>query len=239
MVDTFEQDTCPDLSGPYVFVQTFVDDPQGTKVVCVVQIFVDDPDKCQGTTLALSSNERSEGGLRSRAAHAPNTGALAPVLLPEIRRAIRILFCRPRQTRLHRVLINIFPVRQKTFPVPNPLIRESGLPDLALKPEFLLRPVRKISLNQLYRLLHGYRRIERDDQVEMVRHHNKIIQYELLCCDIIPKHINQEICHPVGLQWMPNRMGADEERTAFCLNVLRVRIAFGFRHFSGAKARIL
>ena len=89
---------------------------------------------------------------------------------------------------------------EKAFAIAHALVRESALPDFLDNTKLALSTKGKISFNDLDRLFDTQIVINRDQNVEMVGHHNEIVNCEDMLLVIRAEHVNEESRHPFGLK---------------------------------------
>jgi hypothetical protein len=108
-----------------------------------------------------------------------------------MRGAVRILFRANRQETLYRILPNIvlkFLILERVSHSP---VQKAGLPNLSLSLQILVKLKRKAAL---YKLRGSFQSDSpwRQDQVEMVQHHNKFVQQVFLLHSVIQQNLNEE-----------------------------------------------
>ncbi len=67
---------------------------------------------------------------------------------------------------------------QEALSIFNSDIRKSALPNLACVSMLFLKPIRKSAFNELYGLLDRHVLINRDQQMNVIGHHHKIVHTE-------------------------------------------------------------
>jgi hypothetical protein len=89
---------------------------------------------------------------------------------------------------------------QETFAVPDALVGKTRLPDFKPAAQFLFRAIRKSSFHEPDRLFKRFAAIKSELQMEMVGHHDEIMQPELFGGEVVSQNVDEEIGHAFGLQ---------------------------------------
>ena len=119
-------------------------------------------------------------------------------LLAEISRAIRVVLGLVGEAGFDGVVVDVFTVPQEAFAIPDALVGKTGLPDFKLVAQFFFSAVRELSFDEPDRLFDSHAAIERELQVEMVRHRDKVMQLEFPGGDIVSQNVDKEIGHALG-----------------------------------------
>src|SRR6266700_20318 len=77
--------------------------------------------------------------------------------------------------RLHWILPNVLQMMLPVFLIPNAMIGESRLPNLALPIQLALGPERETTLDKLNRPLNRFPRTE--DQMQVIGHHHEGVKH--------------------------------------------------------------
>src|SRR5258708_25921450 len=105
---------------------------------------------------------------------------------------------------------------QEAFAVPDALVRKTGLPDFELVAQFLFRAIREISFHEPDRLFNRPAAIESELQMEMVGHHDEIMQPEFFGGDIGSQNVDEEIGHAFGLHERCAAIGSRSHKESAC-----------------------
>jgi hypothetical protein len=89
---------------------------------------------------------------------------------------------------------------QEALAVPDALVGKAGLPDFKPAAQFLFGAIREISFHEPDCSFNRPAAIESELQMEMVGHHDEVMQPEFLLGDVGSQNVNKEIGHPFGLQ---------------------------------------
>lgn len=89
------------------------------------------------------------------------------------------------------------------------------------------RAIREPSFHEPDRLFNRLAVVESELQMEMVGHHDEIMELEFLGGDIVPQNVNKEVGHAFGLQECSADIGfrGHEESARTVLNVVTVCVA--------------
>ncbi len=128
--------------------------------------------------------------------------ALAPglLLLFEISRSVRKLLRRIHKPSLHRIHIDILPMLEKAPSISDPHFRKPLLPNFTWIGEFLLRSVGKTALDQLHGSFNTAHVVDRQQQMHVVRHDDKIVDGEFPGADMRAQYINEQRGQAFGLE---------------------------------------
>src|ERR1041385_970805 len=78
--------------------------------------------------------------------------------------------------------------------------REALLPDLSRVPKVLLCPIREIAFHHLYCFLNTEFGRKTKKDMNVVRHHDKIMHFEFLLSHVRAENFDEEIGHTRGLK---------------------------------------
>jgi hypothetical protein len=152
---------------------------------------------------------------------------LGPVgffLLAERSGTIRIVLGLVGQPGFDGIIANVCAMPQEALAVPDALVGKAGLPDFKPASQFLFCAIREISFHEPDRPLNRLAAIESELQMEMVGHHDEVMQPELFGGDIGPQNIDKEIGHAFGLQERAADVGfgGHEESARTVLDIVSV-----------------
>lgn len=121
---------------------------------------------------------------------------------------------------------------EETLAVPDALVRKTGLPDFKPAAQFFFCTIREPSFHEPDCLFNRPAAIESELQMEMVGHHDEVMQPEFFGGDIVPQNVNKEVGHAFGLQECSADIGfrGHEESARTVLNVVTVCVARGPCH---------
>src|SRR5262249_17976482 len=114
-------------------------------------------------------------------------------------RAVRIILCRTDQETLDRILPSVALESLILEGVSHSPIQKTWLPDFPLHLQTLIQPKRKPALYKLHGAFQGDSR-GRQDQVKMIRHHNKFVQKVLFLHSVVQQDFNEEARDLVNLK---------------------------------------
>ena len=128
--------------------------------------------------------------------------ALAParLLLCQIAVAKGILSGRFRQSGLHRVLGDIFPIAQEAFLFIGSHLGKPALPDLSQVLEFPLQAIGESSLDELHGLFNGHIPANSHEQMQVIGHDHEIVQKKFPCRHLRPQDVDQKHGISFGLE---------------------------------------
>ena len=161
-------------------------------------------------------------------------------LLAEISRAIWIVLRRVGEASFDGIIVNVCAVPQETLAVPDALVGKTRLPDFKLAAQFFFSAIRKVSFHKPDRLFNRLATIESELQMEMVGHHDEVMQPEFFGGDIGSQNVDKEIGHAFGLQKCAADIGfrGHEESARTVLDVVAVCVARRPCHAQGLKPRV-
>ncbi len=123
----------------------------------------------------------------------------------------------PRPPSLHRILGNVFSIPCNALRAVRPNLREPCLPHLARISEILLDAIGKSSLNELHGLFDRHRAWNRDEHMQVIRHHHEIEELKLPRRHIGAQNLDQKCGISIGLQQAaPSVCLGGREKSARC-----------------------
>ena len=136
---------------------------------------------------------------------------------------MRVFFRDPRHTRRHRIVVDVELMRTKCGIISHLNVGKSALPYPSLEAKFPFCAIGEIAFDELYRLFNRHVIADRDEQVNMVPHDDKIVNLELTFAYVTAKHVREQIRHGVRLeQGLAFRCpGGNKERARTGFDVLR------------------
>src|SRR5215471_809370 len=114
-------------------------------------------------------------------------------------RAVRIILCTTGQETFDRILPNVVLESLILELVSYSPVQETWLPDLPLHLQALVQPKRKPALYKLHGLFQGDSR-GRQDQMQMVWHHNKFVQKVFFLRSVVQQDFNEKARDLVDLK---------------------------------------
>ena len=75
--------------------------------------------------------------------------------------------------------------------------RETSLPNWRSEAEYFAYSKRKATFDELNCTLNADLRIERDEHVEVIWHHNESVEEVFAFCAIVIQHINEQACRTI------------------------------------------
>jgi len=173
---------------------------------------------------------RAEMGKKRVWASAP-----AYFLLCQIAVAIGILPWRFNQSRLHRVLGNIFPIAQKALLVICPRLRKSALPDVSQVLKFPLQAIGESAFDELRGFFNGHIPTDCHEQMQVIRHDHEIMQEEFPRRHTGSQHVDQKHGIAFGLEDASSHagFGGRKENTRRTQRVPGASVAGGYCHSRG------
>src|SRR5581483_2332993 len=103
-------------------------------------------------------------------------------------------YCQPTP---YSVLSNVLSKSEIFSCTPYPPIIEAGLPNLMQESQCFSCPKRKTALDELHCSFQRFPRS--DEQMKVVRHHDKLMQQISSFCTIVKEDVDKEASHPVRL----------------------------------------
>jgi hypothetical protein len=180
--------------------------------------------KCVWAGTQVSGHEfiRAVKGSRKRP-----LGPVGFFLLAEISGTIRIVLGLVGQPGFDRIIVNVCAVLQEAFAVPDALVGKAWLPDFKLAAQFLFRAIREISFHEPDCSFNRPAAIQSELQMEMIGHHDEVMQPEPFGDDIGSQNVDKEVGHAFGLQECPADIGfrGHKESAWTVLNVVTVCVA--------------
>jgi hypothetical protein len=161
-------------------------------------------------------------------------------LFAEISGAVRIVLRLVGKAGFNGVFVDVFTVPQEAFTVPDSLVGKPGLPDFKPASQFLFRAIREPSFHEPDGLFNRLAIIESELQMEMVGHHDEVMQPEFFGGDIGSQNVDKEVGHAFGLQERAANVGfrGHKESTRTVLDIVAICVARRPCHAQGLKPRI-
>src|SRR5262249_1694668 len=115
------------------------------------------------------------------------------------------------QEPFHRVLPNVVLESLIFERIPYAPVNKAGLPDHPLKFETLIQPKSESAFNALHGPFQGDS-CRGDDDMEMIRHHNKLVKEIFLLRSVIQQHFNEQAGNLTHLKEHPalENVGGDK-----------------------------